>query len=128
VIAKSLLRKLEHPGRRLPTASGGTDPTAVPEKAHLPELPLLKPELPKWIPASVDEFLPAVEPGIACPLGEILDSAADHVREFMKSVDRITATEHLDHQVVNEWGFATREEKRLLQLCGFHFGSKPRSS
>src|SRR5216117_4571067 len=30
----------------------------------------------------------------------------------MKSVDRITATEHLSHQVVNEWGLATREEKR----------------
>ena len=111
VIAKSLLRKLSIPATP-PTASGGTDPTTVPENANLPELPLLKPELPKWIPASVDEFLPAVEPGIACPLGEILDSAADHVREFMKSVDRITATEHLDHQVVNQWGFATREEKR----------------
>ena len=110
-IAKSLLHKLTIPASPS-SPPGGTDPTTVPEKADLPELPLLKPELPKWIPANVDEFLPAVEPGIACPLREILDSAADHVREFMKSVDRITATEHLHHQVVNQWGFATREEKR----------------
>jgi hypothetical protein len=72
----------------------------------------LKPQLPKWLPANVDEFEPPVEPGIACPLREILDGAADHVREFMKSVDRITATEVLDHQVVNDWGFTIREEKR----------------
>jgi tetratricopeptide (TPR) repeat protein len=110
-IANNLIQKLTAPAAPSPAASGSTS-TAVTETAELPELPLLKPELPKWIPANVDEFLPAVEPGIACPLREILDGAADHVREFMKSVDRITATEHLNHQVVNEWGLATREEKR----------------
>jgi len=110
-IANQLLQKLSvapPPSAVTP----GSDSTVVTETTELPELPLLKPELPKWIPANVDEFLPAVEPGIACPLREILDGAADHVREFMKSVDRITATEHLNHQVVNEWGLATREEKR----------------
>src|SRR5256884_2922349 len=96
----------------LAPAASESNSTTMTETAELPELPLLKPELPKWIPPNVDEFLPAVEPGIACPLREILDGAAGHVREFMKSVDRITATEHLNHQVVNEWGLATREEKR----------------
>jgi hypothetical protein len=51
---------------------------------------------------------------VACPLEVILDAAASHVREFMKSVDRITATELLDHQVVNDWGFAISEEKRTF--------------
>ena len=111
VIANNLLQKLSVPAPP-GTAAPGSDSTVVTETAELPELPLLKPELPKWIPPNVDEFLPAVEPGIACPLREILDGAADHVREFMKSVDRITATEHLNHQVVNQWGLATREEKR----------------
>ena len=110
-IANKLLQKLGVPAPPAP-ASLGINPTVVREKTDLAELPLLKPELPKWIPANVDEFLPVVEPGIACPLREILDGAADHVREFMKSVDRITATEHLNHQVVNEWGLATHEEKR----------------
>jgi Flp pilus assembly protein TadD len=109
--ANKLLQKLSVPALPSPASPGG-NPIALTETADLPELPLLKPELPKWIPANVDEYLPAVEPGIACPLREILDGAADHVREFMKSVDRITATEHLNHQVVNEWGLATREDKR----------------
>src|SRR5437899_10531795 len=42
----------------------------------------------------------------------MLDGAADHDREFMKSVDRITATEHLNHQVVHESALARRYEKR----------------
>jgi tetratricopeptide (TPR) repeat protein len=110
-IANRLLQKLSGPASS-PPASPGTSAIAATETADLPELPLLKPQLPKWLPANVDEFEPPVEPGITCPLREILDGAADHVREFMKSVDRITATEVLDHQVVNDWGFAIREEKR----------------
>jgi tetratricopeptide (TPR) repeat protein len=110
-IANKLLQKLSVTASPEPASPVG-NPAAMPETASLAELPLLKPELPKWLPANVDEFQPAVEPGVSCSLQEILDGAANHVREFMKSVDRITATELLDHQVVNDWGFATREEKR----------------
>ncbi len=110
-IANRLLQKLSVPASP-PPASPGANPTSATETANLPELPLLKPQLPKWLPANVDEFEPPVEPSVACPLREVLDGAADHVREFMKSVDRITATEVLNHQVVNDWGFAIHEEKR----------------
>jgi tetratricopeptide (TPR) repeat protein len=110
-VANRLLKKLDGPSSS-PPASPGTSLAGATEIADLAELPLWKPQLPKWLPANVDEFEPPVEPGITCPLREILDGAADHVREFMESVDRITATEVLDHQVVNDWGFAIREEKR----------------
>jgi hypothetical protein len=59
--------------------------------------------------------VPAVENGVTCSKPEILDGTANRVREFMNSVDRITATEILDHQVVNEWGLPTREEKRSFE-------------
>jgi tetratricopeptide (TPR) repeat protein len=110
-IANKLLQKLSV-WASPPTAATETNPRATTRTADLPELPLLRPQLPKWLPANVDEFEPPVEAGIPCPLREVLDGAADHVREFMKSVDRITATEALDHQVVNDWGFAIHEEKR----------------
>jgi tetratricopeptide (TPR) repeat protein len=110
-IANRLLQKLSVSAAPTPATFEASSAMAA-ETASLPELPLLKPELPKWLPANVDEFQPAVEPGVACKLQEILDGAANHVREFMKSIDRITATELLDHQVVNDWGFATHEEKR----------------
>jgi len=110
-IANKLLQQLSITALPRPAATLA-NLVAVPETASFADLPLLKPELPKWLPANVDEFQPAVEPGLSCPFEEILDGAASHVREFIKSVDRITATEFLDHQVVNDWGFATREEKR----------------
>src|SRR5437899_2338911 len=110
-IANNLMQKLSVPAPPSPAASESNS-TTMTETAELPELPLLKPELPKWIPPNVDEFLPGVEPGIACPLREILDGAADHVREFMKSGARITATEHLNYLVVKEGALETREERR----------------
>jgi tetratricopeptide (TPR) repeat protein len=82
------------------------------ESTNISDLPLLKPDLPKWLPANVDDSVPPVESGISCPLQEILDGASSHVLEFTRSIDRITATETLDHQVVNELGFPIREEKR----------------
>jgi tetratricopeptide (TPR) repeat protein len=82
------------------------------ENANVFDLPLLKPDLPKWLPANVDDSIPSVEADVSCPLQEILASASSHVLEFTRSIDRITATETLDHQVVNEWGFPIREEKR----------------
>jgi tetratricopeptide (TPR) repeat protein len=80
--------------------------------ANLSDLPLFKPDLPKWVPGNVDDSVPAVQVGIACPVEEIIAGAAKRVQEFMDSVDRITATEILDHQLVNEWGVPIREEKR----------------
>jgi tetratricopeptide (TPR) repeat protein len=110
-IANGMVRKLrsgtfswEH------SATGDSAPSA--EVTKLSDLPLLKLDLPKWLPANVDESVPAVEDGVPCPTQEILDGTASRVQEFMNSVDRITATEILDHQVVNEWGLPTREERR----------------
>lgn len=110
-IANRLLLKLSVTGPPA-AASPASSSTTAAEKADVSELPLLTLEVHKWLPANVDEFQPAVEPGVSCNLQEILDGATNRVREFMKSVDRITATELLDHQVMNNRGFATREEKR----------------
>jgi tetratricopeptide (TPR) repeat protein len=92
------------------SATGDSAPSVEP--ASLVNLPLLKPDLPTWLPANVDDSVPAVEDGISCPTQEILDGTASRVQEFMSSVDRITATEILDHQVLNEWGLPMRQEKR----------------
>jgi tetratricopeptide (TPR) repeat protein len=92
------------------SATGDSAPSVEP--ASLVNLPLLKPDLPTWLPANVDDSVPAVEDGVSCPTQEILDGTANRVQEFMSSIDRITATEILDHQVLNEWGLPMRQEKR----------------
>src|SRR6267378_3261821 len=102
-IANGLLRKLASGTLALEHSSAGnSEPSA--RAASLADLPLLKPDLPTWLPANVDDSAPAVEAGVSCPTQEVLDGTAKRVQEFMSSVDRITATEVLDHQVVNEIG------------------------
>jgi tetratricopeptide (TPR) repeat protein len=104
--AHQLLSILEH---------SRSENSARPAGANLADLPYLKPDLPRWLPENVDDSVPAIEAGVSCPAQEILDGAADHVQEFTKSVDRITATEVLNHQVVDEWGFPIREIKRSFE-------------
>ena len=113
-IANGMVRKLKSDTLSLEHSTAG-DSVPSAEATKLPDLPLLKPDLPKWFPANVDDSVPAVEDGVSCSTQEILDGTANRVREFMNSVDRITATEILDHQVVNEWGLPTREEKRSFE-------------
>jgi Tfp pilus assembly protein PilF len=108
-LAHQLLDGLQGPQ----TAAGSSSESgAAPQAFHFTELPPLPVALPSWIPSGVDDFMPAVQPGVACPLQEVLDGAAKNVRDFTKAVDRFTATETLDHQLVNEWGFPIRHEKR----------------
>lgn len=65
-----------------------------------------------WLPPDVDEKVPPVEPGVPCPLDEVVQNAGKRVREFISNVDRFTATESLFHESVNAWGFPAAPETR----------------
>jgi hypothetical protein len=60
----------------------------------------------------VDEKVPPVESGISCPLEEVVRDAGKRVQEFMRNVDRFTATESFFHESVNAWGFPAPPETR----------------
>jgi hypothetical protein len=60
----------------------------------------------------VDERVPPVESGISCPLDEVVRNAGKRVQEFMRNVDRFTATESFFHESVNAWGFPGPPETR----------------
>jgi Flp pilus assembly protein TadD len=70
---------------------------------------------PKWMPPDVDENMPAVEPGVACPLQEIQDETAKRVREFIDAANRIAATEKLENEVLNRSGFPAVRESRTFE-------------
>lgn len=110
-MANRMVQGLKSPPLHVERSATGDSAPSV-EPASLVNLPLLKPDLPTWLPANVDDSVPAVEDGVSCPTQEILDGTANRVQEFMSSIDRITATEILDHQVLNEWGLPMRQEKR----------------
>jgi hypothetical protein len=56
---------------------------------------------PTWLPPDVDEKVPAVEE-TACSVDEIVQKAEERVLEFVRNLDRFTATESLTHQSINK--------------------------
>jgi tetratricopeptide (TPR) repeat protein len=66
----------------------------------------------KWMPPDVDESMPIVESSAACPLSQIQDEVAKRVRGFVDGVNRISATEALEHEVVDRYGLTTKHETR----------------
>jgi tetratricopeptide (TPR) repeat protein len=71
----------------------------------VPELPLTS-AATRWLPANVDDVVPAVEPGVACSLEDITKNASARVTELPALVDRYTATEMLHHEEINAAGYA----------------------
>lgn len=66
----------------------------------------------KWMPPDVDESMPPVEIGAACPLQKLQDEAGKRVRGFVDAVNRFSATETLEHEVIDQYGLTTKHEMR----------------
>ena len=109
--AKKLLEGLSQP-----ETAKGQNPTAtkVEITAEAGPLPVALPIPPpvKWMPPNVDDVVPPVTEGIQCDLPAVLKGAERRVLEFVKSLDSFTATEWLQHQVLNDKGLAITSEDR----------------
>jgi tetratricopeptide (TPR) repeat protein len=96
-----------------PASPSDIQPTSLPPVPA--NVPLNTPDLmppPKWIPADVDDNMPPVEQSEACPLDRIRLETGKRVREFISAVNRISATEYLDNEVIDDSGFPKRHESR----------------
>jgi hypothetical protein len=49
---------------------------------------------------------------MSCPIQQILSQTGARVVEFVKNVDRFSATEKMTHEGLNEFGFAVHSERR----------------
>jgi tetratricopeptide (TPR) repeat protein len=114
--AQQLLEAVKHPvAASTPVASApesgnvGLVKPAPTTTAYIRE-ELLPPA--KWMPPDVDESMPLVESGAACPLQQVQDEVAKRVRAFVDGVNRISATEALEHEVVDRYGLTTKRETR----------------
>jgi tetratricopeptide (TPR) repeat protein len=108
--ARRLLETLQHAA---PAASAVQPATMVAPAA--PSTTTIAEELappPKWMPPDVDESMPAIESGTACPLQKIQDETAKRVREFIDAANQIAATENLESEVLDRLGFAGVRETR----------------
>jgi len=68
-----------------------------------------------WLPPDVDEQVPRVESGAACVLGDVLKKAEKRIQELVTNVDRFTATEIVEHETINKWGFAGVPQTRKFE-------------
>jgi Flp pilus assembly protein TadD len=109
VSARGLLDELARMSRESATSSSALAalPLALAATIHVLQ-PLLPPLAVGWKPPDVDERVPSVEDNVPCRLDEILPKIHRNVVLFARSLDRYTATENLENQVVDEHGTATR--------------------
>jgi Tfp pilus assembly protein PilF len=66
----------------------------------------------KWMPPDVDKTVPAVETGVACPLEQVRELTGKRVRDFVSAVNRISAMETLDQEVIDRYGSPSKHESR----------------
>jgi len=65
-----------------------------------------------WVPPGIDDYVPAVQPGSACNLQEVVHNAGQRIQEFVKNVERFTATASLLHETFNKSGKVAGKEQR----------------
>jgi len=62
-------------------------------------------ELP-WAPPDTDEAVYDVAPQVNCKAGGVLDSALQRMNEDLRDFEKFTATEHIEHQDIDSYGWA----------------------
>ena len=65
-----------------------------------------------WLPPDVDEKAPQVEQGATCMLDDVLLNTGKRAQEFVKNVERFSATESLKQEAIDKWGMSGSTETR----------------
>ena len=110
--AKKLLDRLSAPQLMSSAAHAEAAPAAEAKSLVVPKAAVELLPASIWRPPDVDEKVPTVEPGAACAIDEVLRNAEKRVQEFVRNVDRFTATESLMHESIDKWGLASAPERR----------------
>jgi hypothetical protein len=105
-----LLERLKNPTTTTHTTVTTTTTTTITEVPNVADEVVAMPS--NWLPPDVDEKIPAVEPGAACSLNDVVQKAGQQIEKFTHDVDRFTATESLTHESINRYGIASSPEKR----------------
>jgi tetratricopeptide (TPR) repeat protein len=113
--ARKLLEFLKQPPAAAvalaPVAPAGAVEVSKPAESPFAVRDVLLPPA-KWMPPDVDENMPPIQSSASCPLQEVQDETAKRVRDFVDGVNRISATETLEHEVLDRFGLTTKRENR----------------
>ena len=65
-----------------------------------------------WEPPGIDDAIPPVAAGVACPYEDVIAGTAAGVKQLVDDVSKFTAIEDLVHEDLNELGTPTTRETR----------------
>jgi len=108
--AKKQLESLQNLKVLVSYSDAGAAPAEV--KPFAAEVAASLPPASIWLPPNVDEKVPPVESDAVCALDEVVRKAGKQIQQFVRNVDRFTATETLVHESIDKWGLASPPEKR----------------
>jgi len=108
--ARRLLDNLRKPDLpAVPNATAASEERSPQQSASLTS-ELMPP--PQWMPPDVDDSMPPVEQTAGCPLQKIQEEAGKRVSGVVDAVNRIAATESLENDVMDRFGFPVRHASR----------------
>jgi tetratricopeptide (TPR) repeat protein len=102
-IAEQVLTRLQSKADQFVIAGSDAARAAM----EIPQ-PDISPVVEHWVPANIDDVVPAVELGAACNLEEVLAKAGEQLERLPATLDRFSAMERLEQQTVNENGIASK--------------------
>jgi tetratricopeptide (TPR) repeat protein len=110
--AKRLLREIEQRDKRAGNARTPFTSAAAPA-SFLPTVSAAPDARPTdWAPRDIDETAPDLIPGVACSQAQVLEQTARRARALVQSLERITATEQIEHAELSSGGSVRRSEER----------------
>jgi tetratricopeptide (TPR) repeat protein len=111
---RDMVVQLEHRAVGASEKSGVTATAALLATVADPLLAAAEPSLPMpaWQPPGVDDVMPSVAAGVACPEHEVIEKSGEQVTQLVDDVSRFSAIEDLVHERLDEIGNPVSKDRR----------------
>ena len=98
------------------SVADGTAPLlpALPRTELQPDVPkeTVQPSLKKWQHVDWNEDGLPIDQNVACPIDQLLRGTGERVKEFVSSMEKFTASEHVEHYPIDKSGERKKAESR----------------
>jgi hypothetical protein len=109
--AKKYLEKIEEAKKSTAAAAVSSPDSLKPSEAESAVAVAAKFERP-WAPPDVDAKTPPTAPGVSCSLEDVLHKTQQRILKQLEDLEKFTATERVEHQVLDSSGAWTNPVSR----------------
>jgi tetratricopeptide (TPR) repeat protein len=109
-----------HAGKGGPALSGEASPAVTaPNLSPATLAPISPSAMLAWAPADVDDTAPGIAPDVTCSADDIIARAGRVTLEQLENFEKFMATEHIEHQEVDEFGTPGHVRTRDFSYLAF---------